>query len=90
MLQSEFSEFTPDETVRLSPLEDLENESFKIKSFYDEYCQAIKKNISHGMQVNLVDVMVQLHFLDEPAVNDTRGTLHKMLLNHQKNLMMQS
>lgn len=52
-----------------------ESETTKIKKFYKEYCAVVKKNLNAEKQIYLVDVLEQLHFLDDEAVNDTRETL---------------
>lgn len=41
-------------------------------------------------QIYLVDVLEQLHFLDDEAVNDTRETLCQLLRQHRDQLMIQS
>ena len=54
-----------------------------IKKFYKEYCAIVKKNVSEECQIYLVDVLEQLHFLDDEAVNDNRMKLCAMLREHR-------
>lgn len=66
--------FSP-KAVDLPPVDQEESETTKIKKFYKEYCAVVKKNLNAEKQIYLVDVLEQLHFLDDEAVNDTRETL---------------
>ena len=79
--------FSP-RAVDLPPLEEKDMETMRIKKFYMEYCQIVKKNLTEDNQIYLVDVLEQLHFLDDEAVNDTRETLCQVLRQHQENLMI--
>lgn len=81
--------FSP-RAVDLPPLEDDESETIKIKKFYKEYSQVVKKNLSQDREIYLVDILEQLHFLDDEAVNDTRETLCQILRTHRDQLMIQS
>lgn len=79
--------FSP-RAVDLPPLEDDESETIKIKKFYKEYSQVVKKNLSQDREIYLVDILEQLHFLDDEAVNDTRETLCQILRTHRDQLMI--
>ena len=50
----------------------------------------MKKNLDEENKIYLVDVLEQLHFLDDEAVNDTRETLCQILRTHKDQLMIQS
>ena len=71
------------------PEEEL-TEAQVIKSFYKEYCSVVKENVTPSSQVYLVDVLEQLHFLDDEAVNDNRMGLCNLLRKHKKSLMVYS
>ena len=71
------------------PVEEL-TEAQVIKSFYKEYCAIVKENVTPSSQVYLVDVLEQLHFLDDEAVNDNRMGLCNLLRKHKKGLMVYS
>jgi len=75
--------------MKQEPEEDL-TEAQVIKNFYKEYCAIVKENVSPSSQVYLVDVLEQLHFLDDEAVNDNRMGLCNLLRKHKKNLMVYS
>jgi len=49
-----------------------ESEATQIKKFYKEYSEVVKKNLTKTNKIYLVDVLEQLHFLDDEAVNDPR------------------
>jgi hypothetical protein len=48
--------FSP-KAVNMPPIEVEENETTKIKKFYKEYCQIIRKNLQPNKQIYLVDIM---------------------------------
>lgn len=79
----------PQPLMKQEPEEDL-TEAQVIKNFYKEYCAIVKENVSPSSQVYLVDVLEQLHFLDDEAVNDNRMGLCNLLRKHKKNLMVYS
>jgi len=76
-------------TLLKEPEEEL-TEAQVIKSFYKEYCSIVKENVTPSSQVYLVDVLEQLHFLDDEAVNDNRMGLCNLLRKHKKGLMVYS
>lgn len=66
--------FTP-KAVKDLPMPDLPKEEEKseavyIKEFYKEFCAVVKRNFRRDNTVYLVDVLEELHFLDEESVRD--------------------
>ncbi len=87
--------FTPKATRMEMPEEPPEpkmekSEAIKIKEFYKEYCHVVKRNFQPDNQIYLVDVLEQLHFLDDEAVNDKRMNLCSLLRKHRRDLMVYS
>lgn len=65
-------------------------EVIKIKQFYKEYCAVVQKNVNKDNQIYLIDVLEQLHFLDDESVNDYRMEFCQLLEENKKNLMVYS
>jgi hypothetical protein len=68
------------------PPEDLETK--RIFEFYKEFQSVVRKNVTRDNQIYLVDVLEQLHFLDDEAINDTKFQLCNLLRENQHNLMI--
>ena len=55
-----------------APVEEEKSEAWYIKQFYKEFCEVVKKNFRKDNTIYLVDVLENLHFLDEESVRDDR------------------
>lgn len=86
--------FTPKQVDDIGPPEvDLQQEDqevIKIKKFYKEFCAVVQKNVSNENQIYLIDVLEQLHFLDDESVNDYRMEFCQLLEENKINLMVYS
>ena len=52
-----------------------DSETGQIIRFYREYLSVVKRNITKDNQIYLIDVLEQLHFLDDESVNDYKMEL---------------
>lgn len=44
------------------------SDAYLAKQFYTEFCQVIQQQIENSNQIYLVDVLDQLHFIDEEVI----------------------
>jgi len=58
--------------------------------FYKEYSRVVKKNLRPGNQVNLVDILVDLQFLDRFEVGDPESELCLLISKFIDNFMVYS
>lgn len=47
--------------------------------FYKEFSKVVKRNLREGHQVYLIDILVDMHFLDRKAVNDPEHQIAQLI-----------
>lgn len=57
-----------------------------VKQFYDEFCGVIQDQIEQSNQIYLVDVVDQLHFIDQRQLMNHSLKMNALLSQHKKNL----
>ena len=68
--------FSPKAVPTMPPEEpEGDSETGRIIRFYREYLSVVKRNITKDNQIYLIDVLEQLHFLDDESVNDYKMEL---------------
>jgi hypothetical protein len=73
-----------------TPEVEVRDETYYIKQLYKEYSRIVKKNLSPENEIYIIDILEQLHFLDDEMVNDNRMQLCNLLRQHQQSFMVYS
>jgi predicted PolB exonuclease-like 3'-5' exonuclease len=56
--------------------------------FYKEFSKVVKRNLREGHQVYLIDILVDMHFLDSRAINDPNHQLAQLIQQWGQNFMV--
>jgi hypothetical protein len=62
----------------------------EIKNFYKEFSYVVKSCLQPNHQVYLIDILVQMNFLDANMLRDNRRKLGKLVFQFKENFMIYS
>lgn len=71
-----------------SPDAQSQQEIQDLMRFYKEFSKVVKRNLREGHQVYLIDILVDMHFLDSRAINDPNHQLAQLIQQWGQNFMV--
>jgi len=64
------------------------SDAYLSKQFYDEFCKVIQEQLEESNQIFLVEVLSQLHFIDEEAIMKQSLKVNALLKQQKKHLFI--